>query len=103
MHRVTYKLGNMRKPQNFMVTKTDKGNFLVQSDKSIGMFNSEGKGLLNTKGCYFPYLSRQAGAIPFTFPTEFVAACMIAFAEPGELIGTSPITGPVYYAGTREI
>ena len=103
IQRITAKLGNMRKEQDFICQKTDKGNYLVQSDKSIGMFDSEGKGILNTRGHYFPHLSVQLGAQPFQFPAWFVAQVKEFYPEVGELIGESPETGPVYYAGTKEI
>ena len=104
MKHITAKLGNMRKSQEFLVQLSDKGNFVVQSDKSIGMFDMQtGKGVLNTKGFYFPHLSPALGAQPYQFPEEFVAECCKAFALKGELIGASPETGPVHYGGLTEI
>lgn len=78
--RVDYKLGRMRKPQSFTVQPTsDEGVLIVQSDKSIGMFDYRtGEGVLNTHGCYFPHLSIRAGAERFTFPADFVTACLAA-------------------------
>jgi hypothetical protein len=77
---VVGKLDKMRKPQEFTVLPREDGETLVvQSDKSIGSFNLRtGVGVLNTKGCYFPHLSAALGAKPFTFPSEFVAACLAA-------------------------
>jgi hypothetical protein len=77
---VVGKLGTMRKPQEFSVMPSDDGETLVvQSDKSIGRFNFKtGEGVLNIKGCYFPHLSGFMGAKPYTFPAEFIAACLAA-------------------------
>ncbi len=97
---VSAKLGNMRKPQSFVVYPGKEGeDLIVQSDKSIGQFNREtGKGILNTKGCYFLHLTKLLGAQEYQFPMEFVIACVLAQPESGDLIGVSPITGPVYIA-----
>lgn len=104
MKRVSAKLANMRKPQEFMVTMSDKGNIMIQSSKSIGMFNPEtGKGLLNVKGCYFVHLSTLGGAKPYEFPAEFIAECKEALVKKGDLMGNSDITGPVYFGGLTEI
>ena len=103
IHTIKAKLGNMRKEQDFICSKTDKGNYLVQSDKSIGMFNAEGRGVLNVRGCYFPHLSPALGAKPYEFPTWFVAQVREFYPEVGELIGTLPDGGAVYYGGTHEI
>jgi hypothetical protein len=101
---VTAKLGNMRKPQSFVVQLSDKGNFVVQSDKSIGQFDmNTGKGVLNTKGSYFHHLTAFLGAVPYQFPPDFVQACHAAFAMKGDLLGSSEITGPIYYGGMTEI
>lgn len=79
MSRVEAKLHTMRKPQSFHVSPTSDGRVMVQSDKSIGMFDFRtGKGVLNTKGCYFPHLNKVLGAFPYTFPPEFVSACLEA-------------------------
>ena len=103
MKTVTAKLGNMRKPQEFIVTRTDKGRYMVQSDKSIGWFGDDSKGMLNIKGSYFVHLNPQLGAKPYTFPYDFVASCIAACAREGDLIGASPITGPVYLGKITEI
>ena len=102
---VTAKLGNMRKPQEFIVYPTsDKGNVIVQSDKSIGAFDAKtGEGVLNTKGCYFPHLNQFLGAQPFTFPTDFVVQCIGKQYVEGELIGTSEICGQVFMGSVTEI
>lgn len=101
---VTAKLGNMRKPQTFTVQLTDKGNFIVQSDKSIGQFDmNTGKGLLNTKGSYFHHLTKFMGAQPFQFPEDFVKQCHQCFVLKGDLIGAAPETGPIRYGGITEI
>jgi hypothetical protein len=80
MSYVTAKLARMRKAQEFSVMPVEDGEeLIVQSDKSIGRFNFRtGAGVLNTKGAYFPHLSKFLGAEPFTFPAEFVAECLQA-------------------------
>jgi hypothetical protein len=106
MKRVTGKLGNMRKPQDFVVyPPSNKGNIIVQSDKAIGIFDIKtGKGVLNTKGCYFPHLESRLGAIPYIFPKEFVLQCIINYQEEGSLIGVHPETGgPVFMGKVTEI
>jgi hypothetical protein len=76
--------GNMRKPQEFIVLPTSDDNIVVQSDKSIGMFDPEtGRGVLNTKGKYFPHLTPAGGAQPFTFPRDFITACLRACPSTG--------------------
>ena len=94
MKTVSAKLANMRKEQEFVVYPFKLGEHFVtvQSDKSIGQFDIEtGKGVLNTKGSYFPHLS--FGALPYQFPPEFVMACLEAQPGSGDLIG-----GTVYVA-----
>ena len=80
MRSVEAKLAKMRKPQSFSILPTEDGEHLiVQSDKSIGRFAwRTGEGVLNTKGSYFPHLSRVLGAEPYTFPAEFVQQCLEA-------------------------
>ncbi len=97
MKFLTWKLGTMRKAQEWIITCTDKGNVLVQSDKSIGSFSpmDGGNGKLNTKGCYFVHL---AVAGPFQFPADFMQACLAVMVRPGDSIGPG-----VSYGGTTEI
>lgn len=78
--RVDAKLHTMRKPQSFIVQPVEGGEeVIVQSDKSIGRFNIRtGKGVLNTKGCYFPHLTKFLGAFEYQFPPEFVSAALEA-------------------------
>jgi len=105
MKSVTAKLGNMRKPQEFVVyPPSDKGNVIFQSDRAIGAFDIKtGEGVLNTKGCYFPHLNQICGARPYTFPQDFVLQCIGAYTETGSLIGTHPITGSIYMGAVKEI
>lgn len=105
MKTVIAKLGNMRKPQEFVVyPPSNKGNIIVQSDKAIGAFDIKtGEGLLNIKGCYFPHLNRACGAQPYTFPKDFVLQCIGAYTETGSLIGNHPVTGPIYMGTVTEI
>lgn len=91
--KVTGKLGAMRKPQTFSVMPVADGSIMVQSDKSIGQFDFRtGKGILNTKGSYFPHLNGALGAIPFEFPVDFVAACLEACPALGSETSRGGIT-----------
>lgn len=81
---VSAKLGNMRKPQEFIVSAYDNGDLQVQSDKSIGEFDpNTGIGKLTTKGPYFHHL---AFATPYQFPPEFVEACKAKAFRKGDSI-----------------
>lgn len=74
MKYVNAKLANMRKPQEFMVSPMSDDRIMIQSDKSIGIFDYKtGEGRLCMKGCYFPHL---ALAVPYTFTREFVRECL---------------------------
>lgn len=76
---VVGKLHTMRKPQDFVVQPASDGTIVVQSDKSIGRFDFKTrKGVLNTKGSYFPHLNSMLGAFAFEFPVDFVTACLAA-------------------------
>lgn len=56
-----------------------EGVLIVQADKAIGQFDFRTrKGVLNTKGEYFPYLNAALGAKPYEFPDEFVKLCLEA-------------------------
>lgn len=92
MH-VTAKLHTMRKPQRFTVSPTSLGELLVQSDKSIGLIDPHtGKGVLNVKGSYFPHLNKALGAMPFTYPPEFVVACLEACPAMGSVTQLGGVT-----------
>lgn len=74
-------LAGMRKPQRFVVYPRTSGQpVVVQSERAIGRFDpATGEGVLNWRGSgskYFAHLARHTGAEPFTFPPEFVAACL---------------------------
>lgn len=101
MKKVSAKLGNMRKPQDFIVLPVKRGDdplLMIQSDKSIGIFNYRtGEGKLNTKGCYFPHL---AMAKPFTFPMDFVADCLEAAPSLG---GTTEIAPGIIIQNTVQV
>lgn len=74
--KVEGKLGTMRKPREFSVSPRSDGTIQVQADKCIGLFDFRTRaGLLNTKGGLYPHLS---GAGRYTFPVDFVAACLAA-------------------------
>jgi hypothetical protein len=76
---VTGKLGKMRKDQRFHISPTSDGRIMVQSPKSIGMFDFRtGNGVLNAKGAYFLHLNKVMGATEMEFPAEFVRACLEA-------------------------
>ncbi len=73
---IVAKLDNMRKLRTWSVLPTSDDQIIIQADGAIGIFNwRSGKGKLCTKGGYFPHL---AIARPFTFPAEFVRACLAA-------------------------
>lgn len=101
MFVIKAKLGRMRKPQEFVIypKQDDPGHIIIQSDKSIGRFDrNTGKGVLNTRGCYFVHLNKILGAEPYEFSMEFVRMCEEIQLGKGDLIGSSPETGPVYVA-----
>jgi len=73
---VTAKLAGMRKERDWCVMPTNNDRILVQTDGAIGVFDwRTGEGRLCVRGGYFPHL---AAASPFTFPQDFVAACLAA-------------------------
>jgi hypothetical protein len=77
--RVRGKLATMRKPRDWSVSPVDDGSIMVQADGAIGQFDFRSrKGILNTKGEYFPHLSPALGAKPYEFPAEFVRLCLEA-------------------------
>lgn len=76
---VVGKLGKMRKARRWHVSPVDDGSIMVQGEGCIGQFDFRTRaGVLNTRGGYFIHLARVAGAVPFEFPAEFVAACLEA-------------------------
>lgn len=99
-----YKLAGMRKPDKWIVYPRGDGNdcLTVQGKRAIALVNlTTGKGVLNWRGSnskYFVHLTTSLGAVPFTFPKEFVALAIEFEPKSGDLIGASPITGPVYLA-----
>ena len=96
-HKVSAKLGSMRKAQDFLIQPTSDGRVMVQSTKSIGIFNPKtGEGKLCTTGCYFVHLSL---AKPFNFPPEFVSD--VLHAGPG--LGGETDIGGVTVQHTVEI
>lgn len=73
---VVGKLARMRKPQRFRVWPTSDGKIMVQSERSIGMFDYRtGAGRLSVDGSYFHHL---AVAPSYQYPVEFVRACLQA-------------------------
>lgn len=89
---VTAKLAGMRKEQRFVVypRKSATDLILVQSERAIGQFDPKtGKGLLNYKGSnakYFYHL-QMVGVEVFTFPPEFVKACLESESKAGDEMG----------------
>ncbi len=96
LRTVTAKLANMRKPQRFVVQRDQTGTYLVQSNKSIGKFDGKGRGILNTKGCYFHHLTPYGGALSYLYPAEFVQECQELFVIPGEKIGEAGGSKVIY-------
>lgn len=97
---VTAKLAGMRNAQNFVIYPASPerpGVLTVQSERAIGRFLVEtGEGLLNWKGSngkYFAHLNPALGAEPFTFPADFVAACIDAQPKRGDRVGGVVIIG----------
>ena len=97
MKTVNLKLGNMRKPQEFVITQQGTDKFIIQSDKSIGVFNLDGIGKLNTKGQYFPHL---AFAKPYNLTVPQVIECRDAMTKDGDVMGFIG-RSPIIYAGTK--
>jgi len=98
-----YKFEGMRKPDNIIVyPRQGKEEFIFQGERLIGSVNpTTGKGMLNFKGSnskYFMHLSKFMGAVPYEYPQEFINLVIEFSPESGDLIGSSPITGPVYLA-----
>ena len=90
---VKYKLGTMRKEQQFSVSQTRDGQIMVQSDKSIGTFDpATGEGKFTQQGCYFHHLAYLGK--PFVFPAEFVQLCKDNCIRPGQSMG-----GGVFFMG----
>ena len=92
MKCVSAKFLTMRKADECVVYPADNsGKITVQGDRLIGQFDAKtGEGVLNYKGSgpkYFPHLSAFCGAMPFTFPREFVEACLDAQPISGDQVG----------------
>jgi hypothetical protein len=92
------KLGNMRKPQHFVVypRQDAAAPIIIQSDKSIGQFDPvTGVGVLNTKGSGykgFLHLAKWMGAVDFTLPPEVLKTATETGAVTAD--GTVSLTGP---------
>lgn len=87
----------MRKAREFVVYPGDSARITVRSDRAIGRFDPRTReGVLNWKGSnakYFPHLLPQPGAEAYTFPQEFVEACLEARLKNGEEIGPGVTIG----------
>ena len=92
------KLGTMRKPQEFSVQSLEGDRFIIQSDRSIGVFSLlDGTGKMNFNGCFFPHL---AFAKPYNLTVPQLIACRDVMAKPGDVLGY--VGGsPVIYGGTK--
>lgn len=101
-NRVTAKLANMRKPQEFSVMRDQNGIYIVQSDKSTGRFDGKGRGWLNTKGTTFAHLTFYLGARAYDFPAEFVQECQEIYARAGERMGQLG-RSPVIFGGVTTV
>ncbi len=89
--RLSLKLGNMRKPQEFSGLK--QGNTItIQSDKSIGQLNLDtNKFIFTNKGSYFPHLSLYGQPLELT---ETQKKAIIELCDkPGDKIGGFIIIG----------
>ncbi len=97
----SYQFPGMRKSDNIIVyLRKDEKEFTFQGSRLIGTVDPETrKGVLNFKGSnskYFMHLSRFMGAVPYEYTQEFVNLVREFAPGVGDLIGSSPITGPVY-------
>lgn len=78
---VTAKLHTMRKAQEFSCMPMSSGEIMIQSDKSIGVYNREtGKGRLCVKGSYFHSLALYG--FKFDFPEDFRAQVAEVLPDP---------------------
>ena len=103
VERFSYKLAGMRKADSYIVYPRKPGeDLIVQGSRTIAQVDPKtGTGTLNWKGSngkYFVHLSHVLGAEPFQFPKEFVGLAVEYCPSSGDLIGSSPVTGPVYLA-----
>ena len=91
------KLAGQRKAREFHVRPLSGGTTLyVQADGCTGSFDFRtGEGKFTTKGEYFPHL---AMAPRFTFPAEFVKACLAACPA----LGSETTFGGVTFINTIE-
>ncbi|MCK5616342.1 hypothetical protein KAR91_81525 [Candidatus Pacearchaeota archaeon] len=93
---VTFKVGNMRKPQSFVVYPYKIGDvsIKIQSDKSCGFFNRKnGKGIMNFKSDKFPLL--EAYGVQYNLDPEILKSFLDIQLYPGETI----LKGVMYVAG----
>lgn len=85
---MTAKIPGMRNAREWSVMPTNDDHIIVQSDGAIGMFDwRTGSGKLCTRGGYFPHL---AIARPYTFPQNFVQACLRACPSLGGRTNVTP-------------
>lgn len=93
MRRVTFKLGNMRKPADWVVYPAGgvDGKIVVQSATRIAEFHPvTGEGVLSkacANGAYFIHLNRALGATAITVPPEVIALVREAQPKSGDKIG----------------
>ena len=105
VERFQFALGGMRKPDTFVIyPRCANGDYIAQGSRTIARLSPDtGRGLLNWRGShakYFLHLTKLLGAQECVFPQEFVNMVREYAPVAGDLIGSSPSTGPVYLAKT---
>ena len=102
MSRIFWKFPGRKKAEGFFIYKPDGEWVTIQSDKTIARINLRtGYGLLNAKGQgtkYFMHLNPALGAVKYKFPKELIEMIKKKLPKSGDYIGSSPITGPIYWA-----
>ena len=86
----TAKIGNMRKPQRFVVypRKSPTDEYIFQSDKCIGSYNPVTKaGKFNNKGCYFHHLNTMLGAKNVEWDASFIKVLEMTESKEGDSMG----------------
>jgi hypothetical protein len=106
--KISVKLGNMRKPENFVVyprrTNADENDnsLMIQSSHRICKFDATtGVGVLSaykSNGAYGVHLNKLLGAMDVVVPPEVIAAAKESQPRSGDVIGSSPMTGVVTIA-----
>ena len=94
---VMAKLGNMRKPEEFIVYPNPGAKVVVQSDHRIAAFDPEtGVGTLSkyrSNGAYFLHLNTFLGATAIVVPPALIAEFVGAVSKSGDKIGAGVYVG----------